>query len=60
MYLLNLCTTDVMYLMRYMDNVVSNPYEVWRQMGSPDYPTVQQLTQLRGQEVTHTLTYTAA
>uniref|UniRef100_A0A3B1IM18 Alpha-L-iduronidase n=1 Tax=Astyanax mexicanus TaxID=7994 RepID=A0A3B1IM18_ASTMX len=27
-----------------------NPYELWRKMGSPDYPTLQQLTQLRNQE----------
>lgn len=54
--LLKLCTADVMYVMRYMDNVVSNPYEVWRQMSSPDYPTLQQLAQLRGQEVIHTHT----
>lgn len=55
--LLKLCTADVMYVMRYMDNVVSNPYEVWRQMSSPDYPTLQQLAQLRGQEVIHTHTH---
>ncbi|KAI5615229.1 alpha-L-iduronidase [Silurus asotus] len=42
--------TDVMYMMRYMDNTVTNPYEAWRRMGSPDYPTPHQLSQLRAQE----------
>ncbi|XP_066510173.1 alpha-L-iduronidase-like [Hoplias malabaricus] len=41
---------DLMYVTHYMDNNVSNPYELWRQMGSPDYPTLQQFTQLRSQE----------
>ncbi|KAI4900067.1 hypothetical protein NFI96_005222 [Prochilodus magdalenae] len=40
----------LMYVTHYMDNTVSNPYELWRQMGSPEYPTVQQFTQLRTQE----------
>ncbi|KAG9261607.1 alpha-L-iduronidase [Astyanax mexicanus] len=42
--------TDLMYVTHYMDNNASNPYELWRKMGSPDYPTLQQLTQLRNQE----------
>ncbi|TSO98516.1 Tankyrase-1 [Bagarius yarrelli] len=53
-----LALLDVLYVMRYMDNMVSNPYEVWRLMGSPDYPSVQQLTQIRGQEVTRAHTHT--
>ncbi|XP_072528084.1 alpha-L-iduronidase [Salminus brasiliensis] len=42
--------TSLMYVTHYLDNNVSNPYELWRQMGSPDYPTPQQFTQLRSRE----------
>ncbi|XP_062874059.1 alpha-L-iduronidase [Trichomycterus rosablanca] len=44
--------TEVLYVTHYMDNSVTNPYNVWRLMGSPDYPSLQQLIQLRNQEDT--------
>lgn len=44
----------LMYVTHYMDNNVTNPFKVWDSMGCPDYPTTQQFTQLRSQEVQHT------
>lgn len=40
----------LMYVTHYMDNNVTNPFKLWENMGSPDYPTAQQFTQLRSQE----------
>uniref|UniRef100_A0A673HTF7 Alpha-L-iduronidase n=1 Tax=Sinocyclocheilus rhinocerous TaxID=307959 RepID=A0A673HTF7_9TELE len=40
----------LMYVTHYMDNNVTNPFKLWENMGSPDYPTAQQFTQLRNQE----------
>ncbi len=48
----------LMYVTHYMDNNVTNPFKLWENMGSPDYPTAQQFTQLRSQEVPHTHTHT--
>lgn len=31
----------------YIDNNVTNPYQLWRTMGSPDFPTAQQFRRLR-------------
>uniref|UniRef100_A0A671UD59 Alpha-L-iduronidase n=1 Tax=Sparus aurata TaxID=8175 RepID=A0A671UD59_SPAAU len=31
----------------YMDNNVTNPYRLWRSMGSPDFPTAEQFRLLR-------------
>ncbi|XP_034026964.1 alpha-L-iduronidase [Thalassophryne amazonica] len=37
----------LVYATYYMDNNVSNPYQLWQVMGRPDYPTPQQFRQLR-------------
>lgn len=31
----------------YIDNNVTNPYQLWRSMGSPDFPTAEQFRRLR-------------
>ena len=36
----------------YLDNNVTNPYQLWQSMGSPDYPTPEQFRRLRSMEVT--------
>ncbi|XP_063051513.1 alpha-L-iduronidase [Engraulis encrasicolus] len=38
---------ELMYVTYYLDNNVTNPYALWLQMGSPDFPTVEQFRQLR-------------
>lgn len=38
----------LVYTTYYMDNNASNPYQLWQQMGSPDFPTAQQFRKLRG------------
>uniref|UniRef100_A0A8C4GPI2 Alpha-L-iduronidase n=1 Tax=Dicentrarchus labrax TaxID=13489 RepID=A0A8C4GPI2_DICLA len=37
----------LVYVTYYIDNNVTNPYELWRSFGSPDYPTAQQFRLLR-------------
>lgn len=37
----------LVYVTHYMDNNVTNPYQLWQSMGSPDFPTAQQFRQLR-------------
>ncbi|XP_041792468.1 alpha-L-iduronidase isoform X2 [Chelmon rostratus] len=37
----------LVYVSYYIDNNVTNPYELWQSMGSPDYPTAQQFRRLR-------------
>lgn len=37
----------LVYVTYYMDNNVTNPYQMWRNMGSPDYPTAEQFRRLR-------------
>ncbi|XP_061763127.1 alpha-L-iduronidase-like isoform X2 [Nerophis ophidion] len=39
--------TGLVYVTYLMDNNVSNPYQQWRNIGSPNYPTVQQFSQIR-------------
>nr|XP_046242525.1 alpha-L-iduronidase [Scatophagus argus] len=39
--------TGLVYVTYYMDNNVSNPYELWQSLGSPDYPTASQFRRLR-------------
>ncbi|KAG7490400.1 alpha-L-iduronidase [Solea senegalensis] len=38
---------SLMYVTYYMDNNVSSPYQLWKSMGSPDYPTAQHFRRLR-------------
>uniref|UniRef100_A0AAX7SPC2 Alpha-L-iduronidase n=1 Tax=Astatotilapia calliptera TaxID=8154 RepID=A0AAX7SPC2_ASTCA len=40
----------LMYVTYYLDNNVTNPYELWQNTGSPDYPTAEQLRRLRSVE----------
>lgn len=37
----------LVYVTYYIDNNVTNPYELWQSMGSPAYPTAQQFRRLR-------------
>ncbi|KAM3610942.1 uncharacterized protein V6R79_010971 [Siganus canaliculatus] len=39
--------SGLMYVAYYMDNNVTNPYQLWRSMGSPDFPTPEQFRILR-------------
>ncbi|XP_047237082.1 alpha-L-iduronidase isoform X2 [Girardinichthys multiradiatus] len=40
----------LVYVTYYMDNSVTNPYQLWQSMGRPDYPTAQQFRDLRSVE----------
>ncbi|XP_041855330.1 alpha-L-iduronidase isoform X3 [Melanotaenia boesemani] len=40
----------LVYVTYYMDNHVTNPYQLWQSMGSPDFPTAQQFRRLRSVE----------
>uniref|UniRef100_A0AAQ5XU23 Alpha-L-iduronidase n=1 Tax=Amphiprion ocellaris TaxID=80972 RepID=A0AAQ5XU23_AMPOC len=44
----------LVYVTYYMDNNVTNPYQMWQNMGSPDYPTVEQFRRLRSGQDAHT------
>ncbi|XP_031599524.1 alpha-L-iduronidase isoform X1 [Oreochromis aureus] len=44
----------LMYVTYYLDNNVTNPYQLWQNMGSPDYPTAEQFRRLRSVEGPHT------
>ncbi|XP_061673771.1 alpha-L-iduronidase isoform X2 [Syngnathoides biaculeatus] len=39
--------TGLLYVTYLLDNNVSNPYQLWQNMGSPIYPTTDQFTKLR-------------
>ncbi|XP_017269987.1 alpha-L-iduronidase [Kryptolebias marmoratus] len=41
---------DLVYVTYYMDNNVTNPYQLWQSMGRPDYPTAEQFRRLRSVE----------
>ncbi|MEQ2241012.1 hypothetical protein ILYODFUR_021042, partial [Ilyodon furcidens] len=40
----------LVYVTYYMDNSVTNPYQLWQSVGCPDYPTAQQFRHLRSVE----------
>lgn len=42
---------DLVYITYNLDNRVSNPYQLWKSLGCPDYPTVQQFRLLRSLQV---------
>lgn len=42
---------DLVYATYRLDNQLSNPHQMWRAMGSPDYPTAQQFRLLRRVQV---------
>lgn len=37
----------LVYVTYYMDNNVTNPYQLWQDMGRPDFPTAEQFRRLR-------------
>uniref|UniRef100_A0A6Q2WUD6 Alpha-L-iduronidase n=1 Tax=Esox lucius TaxID=8010 RepID=A0A6Q2WUD6_ESOLU len=43
-------TLGLVYVTYYLDNNVTNPYQLWQSMGSPDYPSAEQFRQLRNME----------
>lgn len=43
----------LMYITYYIDNNVTNPYQLWQSMGSPDYPTADQFRRLRSVQDPH-------
>lgn len=45
------CSAGLVYVTYYIDNNVSNPYQLWQNMGRPDYPTAQQFRRLRSVQV---------
>ncbi|XP_057688975.1 alpha-L-iduronidase isoform X2 [Corythoichthys intestinalis] len=45
--------TGLVYVTYLMDNNVSNPYQKWLNMGSPNYPTTEQFTKLRNAQEPH-------
>uniref|UniRef100_A0A3Q1ISV6 Uncharacterized protein n=1 Tax=Anabas testudineus TaxID=64144 RepID=A0A3Q1ISV6_ANATE len=46
-------TKYLVYVTYYMDNNVTNPYQLWQNMGSPDYPTAEQFRRLRSTQDPH-------
>ncbi|KAL0979234.1 hypothetical protein UPYG_G00182530 [Umbra pygmaea] len=42
--------SGLVYVTYYLDNNVTNPYERWQSMGSPDYPSAEQFRHLRNME----------
>uniref|UniRef100_A0A667Z4U7 Alpha-L-iduronidase n=1 Tax=Myripristis murdjan TaxID=586833 RepID=A0A667Z4U7_9TELE len=40
----------LVYVTYYLDNNVTNPYQLWQDMGSPDYPSAEQFRRLRSVE----------
>ncbi|XP_036383135.1 alpha-L-iduronidase isoform X2 [Megalops cyprinoides] len=40
----------LMYVMYNLDNNATNPYQLWRSLGSPNFPTAEQFRQLRSHE----------
>uniref|UniRef100_A0A1A8QHH7 Iduronidase, alpha-L n=1 Tax=Nothobranchius rachovii TaxID=451742 RepID=A0A1A8QHH7_9TELE len=40
----------LVYVTYYMDNNVTNPYQLWQSMGGPDYPTAEQFRNIRNVE----------
>uniref|UniRef100_A0A8C5LV15 Alpha-L-iduronidase n=1 Tax=Leptobrachium leishanense TaxID=445787 RepID=A0A8C5LV15_9ANUR len=41
---------DLLYVTYYIDNKLTNPYLVWQDGGSPDFPTVELFKQIRNAE----------
>ncbi|KAK5871312.1 hypothetical protein PBY51_004199 [Eleginops maclovinus] len=43
----------LLYVTYYIDNNVTNPYQLWQSMGRPDFPTVEQFRRLRSVQDPH-------
>jgi len=43
---------DILYVIYQIDNYHGNPYEIWRKMKSPVFPTEDQFHELRSHQVT--------
>lgn len=41
---------DIVLVSWLLDNTLGNPYAIWEQYGKPDYPTLEQMTEMRGIE----------
>lgn len=45
------CYPGLVYVTYYIDNNVTNPYQLWQSMGRPDYPSTEQFRRLRTVQV---------
>lgn len=41
---------DLLYVMYYIDNALTNPFLEWQKVGSPDFPTMKDFKQIRDSE----------
>lgn len=44
-------STELVYVVLYLDNQLSSPYSVWQRMGQPVFPSAEQFRQMRMVEV---------
>ncbi|KAF7239958.1 Alpha-L-iduronidase [Varanus komodoensis] len=42
---------EIVYVLYYLDNYVTNPYLQWKKLGAPDFPSLAQFEQMRNAEV---------
>lgn len=42
---------DLQMMVYKVNNTFGNPYDVWKKMGKPDFPTKEQFQEIRKQEV---------
>ncbi|XP_073453697.1 alpha-L-iduronidase isoform X4 [Aquarana catesbeiana] len=45
-----LALLDLLYVMYYIDNALTNPFLEWQKVGSPDFPTMKDFKQIRDSE----------
>lgn len=44
-------STELVYVVLYLDNQLSSPYSAWQRMGQPVFPSAEQFLQMRMVEV---------
>lgn len=44
-------STELVYVVLYLDNQLSSPYSAWQHMGQPVFPSAEQFRQMRMVEV---------
>lgn len=44
-------STELVYVVLYLDNQLSSPYSAWQRMGQPVFPSAEQFRQMRMVEV---------
>lgn len=44
-------STELVYVVLYLDNQLSSPYSVWQRMGQPVFPSAEQFRHMRMVEV---------